>query len=126
MNEKGKKIIDYKLYCLSKSKFRSHFHLSEKDKQYIHQKGLLTIEKHAYELITTRLAKKTIKNDGRQTPMKGHPVFIAQHATATCCRGCLYKWHQIEKEKDLNEKEITFIVRLIMEWIKKEILWEEN
>ncbi len=26
------------------------------------------------------------RNDGKQTPFRGHPVFTAQHATATCCR----------------------------------------
>lgn len=122
MNEKGKKIIEYKLNALSYSKFRNSFHLKEKDKQYIQNKGLDTIELHAYDFIKTRLAPKVISNDGSQTPMRGHPVFIAQHATGTCCRGCLYKWHKIEKNKELNDKEISFIVRLIIEWIKKEIL----
>lgn len=121
MNDKGRKIINYKLYSLSKSKFRSSFHLKKKDIDYCYDKGLAVIEEHAYEFIKQRLAKKIIMNDGKQTPMKGHPVFIAQHATGTCCRGCLYKWHKIEKNKDLNDKEISFIVRLIMEWIKKEI-----
>lgn len=78
---------------LSRSKFRSKFHLNEKDYAYIQQKGLDVIEQHARDFVSKRLAPGYIVNDGRQTPMKGHPVFIAQHATATCCRGCLYKWH---------------------------------
>ena len=49
--------------------------------------------------------------------MKGHPVFIAQHATATCCRSCLYKWHHIKKEKELTKDEVDYIVNIIMEWI---------
>lgn len=53
--------------------------------------------------------------------MKGHPVFIAQHATATCCRECLSKWHFIEKTHILSESECDYIVSVIMEWIKKEI-----
>lgn len=122
MNEKGKRIIEYKLGMLSSSRFRSSFHLKQKDKVYVREKGLDTIEKHAYDFIKLRLAPKEIFNDGSQTPMKGHPVFIAQHATGTCCRGCLYKWHRIEKNKELNDKEISFIVRLIMEWINKELL----
>lgn len=126
MNEKGRKIIEYKLKCLSHSKFRNSFHLKEKDKLYIQDKGIDIIESHAYDFIKTRLAPKVIPNDGSQTPMKGHPVFIAQHATGTCCRGCLYKWHKIEMNKELNDKEISFVVRLIMEWMKKEIIWEEN
>lgn len=121
MNEKGQKIIDYQLNRLSYSKFRSHFHLKDKDIQYCHDKGLDVIEKHAYDFISQRLAPAVIANDGKQTPMKGHPVFIAQHATGTCCRGCLYKWHRIEKGKQLNEKQQKYIVALIMEWIRKEL-----
>ena len=110
--------IDYILYSLSKSKFRSSFHLKDKDKNYINEKGIDTIKKHAYDFINKRIAPKEIKNDGKQTPMRGHPVFIAQHATATCCRGCLEKWHHIPKGKDLDENEVNYIVNVIMKWIE--------
>jgi len=63
-----------------------------------------------------------ILNDGKQTPMRGHPVFIAQHATATCCRGCLNKWYQIAKDKELSNSEVDFVVRIIMWWINKEMM----
>lgn len=106
---------------LEKSKFRSNFILKEKEINYINEKGLKKIKEHAYEFISKRLAPLNIYNDGRQTPMKGHPVFIAQHATATCCRSCLYKWHHIEKNKELTKEEIDYIVNLIMEWIKRNI-----
>lgn len=106
---------------LSKSKFRNSFHLKQKDILYIQQKGLDTIKKHAYDFITKRLAAKDIPNDGLQTPMHGHPVFIAEHATATCCRSCLYKWHHIKKDKELNNQEIEYIVNIIMLWINKEL-----
>ena len=106
---------------LAKSKFRSSFHLSNKDIKYINDKGLDIIRHHAEDFIKTRLAPAYIPNDGKQTPMKNHPVFIAQHATATCCRGCLYKWHKIRKGKELSEKEINYVVDLIMEWIKRQM-----
>lgn len=92
-----------------------------KDKQYIYEKGIETIKSHAYDFINKRLSPKIIVNDGKQTPMRGHPVFIAQHATATCCRSCLYKWHKIEKNKQLNKNEIDYIVLIIMSWIKEEM-----
>lgn len=113
--------INNQLQALSKSKFRSSFNLKEKDKEYIKEKGLDKIEEHAYDFITKRLAPKDIPNDGKQTPMKGHPVFIAEHATVTCCRGCLYKWHKIRKGKDLSEKEIKYVVDIIMEWINRQM-----
>ena len=109
--------IDYILYKLSNSKFRSSFKLKEKDKLYIKEKGLVKIKEHAYDFVNKRLAPKQIPNDGKQTPMKGHPVFIAQHATATFCRGCLYKWHKIEMNKELNKEEKDYIVNVIMKWI---------
>ena len=114
-------MINTKLLELSKSKFRSSFHLKEKDVLYIKKVGMDTIIKHAYDFINDRLAKKEILNDGKQTPMKGHPVFIAQHATATCCRGCLYKWHHISKDKELSKNEVNYIVSIITAWILNEI-----
>ena len=102
---------------LSKSKFRSSFYLKDKDIEYVKEKGIDTIRSHAYDFITKRLAPSSIPNDGKQTPWRGHPVFIAQHATGTCCRGCLYKWHHIEKGKELTSEEINYIVELIMRWI---------
>lgn len=110
-------ILD-KLY---KSKFRSSFRLKQKDIDYINDKGLDKIKKHAYDFITKRLAPDVILNDGKQTPMRGHPVFVAQHATATCCRNCLYKWHKIKKDKKLNDNEINYIVNLIMLWINNQL-----
>jgi hypothetical protein len=104
--------------ALKESNFRSRFKLTDKDRQYIQDKGIETIRSHAVDFITTRLAPAFPKNDGKQTPMKGHPVFIAQHATATCCRGCLKKWYQIEKGRALNENEIGFVVDLVMRWIR--------
>lgn len=114
-------IIINKLESLKKSKFRSSFHLSFKDKEYIKKKGMDTIINHAYDFINNRLKPKYIKNDGKQTPMKGHPVFIAQHATGTCCRSCLFKWHNISKNKELNNNEVNYIVSIIIAWINAEM-----
>lgn len=102
---------------LSQSKFRSSFQLKEKDFLYIKEKGLTTIERHAHEFIQKRLVPNSIPNDGKQTPMNGHPVFIAQHATATCCRNCLYKWHKIPKGVELTSSQQSYIVKIIMSWI---------
>lgn len=119
MNQDKK--IQYKLEQLSHSKFRSSFYLKQKDILYIQTKGIATIQQHAYDFITTRLASAYPQNDGKQTPMRGHPVFIGQHATGTCCRGCLEKWHQIPKGKPLTNEEIDYIVEVIMNWIAKEM-----
>ena len=113
--------IPCKLASLRKSKFRSTFRLTQKDRDYTAAKGLETIKDHAYQFVNARVASDFPKNDGKQTPMRGHPVFIAQHATATCCRKCIQKWHGIKKGKALNEKEVQFIVALIMGWIEQQL-----
>ena len=112
--------VDEALAKLQRSKFRSSFHLKEKDKAYIREKGMDVIQKHAEDFIRERLAPAYPENDGKQTPMKGHPVFIAQHATACCCRGCLRKWYRVPEGTELNEVQQEKIVRLIMAWIEKE------
>ena len=106
---------------LAKSEFRSKFKLKGKDIDYIKEKGLDTIKHHACDFVAKRLAPEIIPNDGKQTPMKGHPVFIAQHATATCCRGCLFKWHKIRQGTKLTKQQQEYIVNIIMEWIKRQM-----
>ncbi len=106
---------------LSKSKFRSSFHLSKQDKQFIINKGLPTIKKHAYDFVNSRLKPAVIINDGKQTPYKGHPVFISMHATGCCCRKCLNKWHKIPLNVELKPATIDFIVDVIIAYIKKEL-----
>ena len=113
--------INIVLNNLSKSKFRSSFHLNKKMIDYVNDKGIDTIKKHAYEIINKRLKPAVIINDGKQTPMRQvHPVFIAQHACACCCRGCLSKWHKIPNRRELTDDEINYIVDLLIMWIRKE------
>ncbi len=106
---------------LAKSDFRSRFHLTKKDKEYIAEKGLPTIRRHAEDFIAKRLAPAVIPNDGKQTPMRGHPVFLAQHATGCCCRGCFYKWHHIPAGRELTKEEQQYVVSVLMAWIEKQL-----
>lgn len=102
---------------LCRSKFRSRFKLGEAESDYMKTRGLETIHLHTRDFILKRLAPAQPQNEGKQTPMKGHPVFIAQHATATCCRSCLKKWHGISEGKPLTDKQIQYVVSVIMRWI---------
>jgi len=106
---------------LAKSAFRSRFKLSGKDKAYVVEKGIDVIRQHACDFISKRIAPADILNDGKQTPMRGHPVFIAQHATACCCRGCIEKWHHIQKGSKLTDSQQEYLVNIIMEWIKRQL-----
>ena len=104
--------IEKLLDSLSNSKFRNSFHLNNKMKEYVKEKGITKIESDARDLITKRIAPEIPKND---------PVFIAQHATGCCCRGCLEKIHGIRKNHELSDEEINYVVKVIMSWINREV-----
>lgn len=126
IGNKEKKIIINKLNSLSKSKFRSSFHLRKYMIEYIDEKGIEIIKKHTIDFINEKLAPANPRNDGKQTPTKGHPVFIAQHACACCCRSCLEKWHHIPKGKVLNPNEKNYIYMLLVTWILNEYKRQKN
>ena len=111
--------VDEAFAKLARSKFRSRFRLSAADRKYIADKGMATIRSHAADFVRTRLAPANPPNDGRQTPMRGHPVFKAQHATATCCRGCLEKWWKVPKGTEIPPERQSRIVDFLMIWIER-------
>jgi Domain of unknown function (DUF4186) len=102
---------------LAKSPFRSRFHLCPKERACLAEKTLPVILEHGRQFVRDRLAPAEPKNDGRQTPMRGHPIFIAQHATATCCRGCLEKWHRIPRGRELTDEEVEYVVAVFSKWL---------
>lgn len=113
--------VEQALLRLKKSDFRSRFRLSEKDKTYIRQKGIDTVRSHCADFVEQRLAPSYIPNDGKQTPMRGHPVFVAQHACACCCRGCLEKWYNVKRNTQLTNTQQDKIVSLLMAWIEDQM-----
>lgn len=102
---------------LAASPFRARFKLNSKDHIYLEQHGIDIVMRHADDFIAKRLAPAFPLNDGRQTPMRGHPVFVAQHATATCCRACLAKWHGILQERELTQAERAYVLSAIERWL---------
>ena len=106
---------------LARSEFRSRFRLRRAERAYVTEKGLATIRRHAADFVHTRLAAAFPLNDGRQTPMRGHPVFVAQHATGCCCRGCLGKWHGIPAGRPLTAEEKAYVVDVLMAWIERQM-----
>lgn len=111
--------LDELFNALQRSSFRTSFRLNSKDQQYLLQKGLPIVLEHAEHFIAERLAPAEIANDGKQTPMRGHPVFVAQHATATCCRGCLSKWHGLSAGRALTLEEQAYVVVVIERWLQR-------
>ncbi len=110
------------LDSLGKSRFRGSFHLNKKMQDYVREKGIDKIREDAYSFIEKRVAPENPVNDGKQTPMRSnsHPVFIAQHATGFCCRGCAQRIHGIEKGRPMSREETDYAVKVIMQWIKRE------
>ena len=113
--------LDNLFQKLARSKFRSKFRLNYDDQLFAEMKGPEVLRQHAHDLIIKRLAPEEPLKDGKQTPVKGHPVFVAQHATGCCCRGCLLKWHDIPKNRELSDEEVEYIVRVLLEWIAKNL-----
>lgn len=110
--------LDARLARITRHRFRARFHVRGRDRAIVDLRGMSTIRKHAEDLVSTRLAPAQPDKDGRQTPYRGHPVFVAQHATATCCRSCLNKWHGIPKGRALEEPEREYVVEAICRWIE--------
>ena len=109
--------LDEVFVALARSYFRSSFRLRGRELEYLRKKGLPAVLEHAASFVEQRLAPAAPANDGKQTPMGNHPAFVAQHATATCCRGCLEKWHRIPKGRALTPAEKEYVVRVIERWL---------
>lgn len=106
---------------LESSAFRSGFSLGPKERKYLEDRGMTVVAAHAREFVVRRLAAASPVNDGRQTPFRGHPLFVAQHATATCCRGCLEKWHRIPQGRELTDEEQKHVVSAIERWLLSQL-----
>ena len=109
--------IDEVFRRLAASSFRRKFVLRDRELAYLQTWGLPHVMKQARELIAKRLAPAEPLNDGRQTPWRNHPVFVAQHATATCCRGCLAKTHGIAKGHALTAEEMAHVLSVLERWL---------
>lgn len=103
--------------ALARSRFRARFALGPREQAELERRGLAVMRAHAAAFVNQRLAPAEPRRDGRQTPMRNHPVFIAQHATATCCRGCLAKWHGIAAHRPLTTAEQNHICEVIVAWL---------
>ncbi|HYW04795.1 MAG TPA: DUF4186 domain-containing protein [Gammaproteobacteria bacterium] len=107
--------------ALSRSPFRRRFVLGGRERAYAADRGVDVLMEHAARFVEQRLAPAAPANDGRQTPMRRHPVFVAQHATATCCRGCLARWHGIPARRALTGGEKAHVLAVIRRWLEAQV-----
>jgi hypothetical protein len=113
--------IDRRLARLAGQPFRARFRLGGRDLDTALRHSPFVLRQHALDLVTARVAPAAPAKDGRQTPYRGHPVFVAQHATATCCRTCLHRWHGIPKGRAMTDDEVVYAVEVISRWIGQEV-----
>jgi hypothetical protein len=113
--------LDERIADIGKHPFRAKFHLRGRDAATVQLRGSATIRQHARELVAKKLAPAQPHKDGTQTPYRGHPVFVAQHATATCCRNCLERNHGIEKGRELTVAEQAYVVDVVCRWIERDL-----
>ncbi len=113
--------LDELFAALGRSAFRRRFRLAGKDREYLVAKTLDLVMEHARQFVRDRLAPAQPRNDGRQTPMRGHPVFVAQHATATCCRSCLSKWHFVPPGRALSPEQVEHVLAAIRRWLEAQL-----
>jgi hypothetical protein len=122
MSEAGTiEAIDERIDTIARHPFRAKFHLRARERAYVELRGMETVRSHADDLIGKRLAPAQPLNDGKQTPWGGHPVFRAQHATATCCRSCLLRCHEIPRGRELTAGERAYVVDVICRWVEREV-----
>lgn len=87
------------------------------------RKGKIKLKVDVENRIIKSVGKSNTGNawDGRQTPWEGNTIFYAQHATATCCRKCIKRWHGIPNDRDLNSDEIQYIKKLIFMYLDERL-----
>lgn len=106
---------------LSKDGRFEKFMLGEPEQEYVTSRGMDILRLHATDFVNKRLAPENPKNDGRQTPTKGHPVFIAQHAAGCNDRDSLEEFFDIKKGKALSEAQVEIVVDVILRWIEEHL-----
>ena len=112
--------IEKAFHRIAASAFRRKFSLRGRELAYLQTWGIERVMQQAAQFIDERLAPASPRNDGRQTPWGNHPVFVAQHATGTCCRGCLAKTHEIGRGRELTGEEKAYVLAVIERWLREQ------
>lgn len=113
--------LDDVFAALDRSSFRRRFALNDLERRYVLEHGRSKLRAQARAIVQDRLAPARPRNDGKQTPTRGHPVFVAQHATAVCCRGCVEKFHGIPQGRPLRPEELQYLLDVLQRWLGEQI-----
>ncbi len=126
IDKKDLKDVDYTIQAIQYEMIRHYYWHKDIDDNALndaYKNGLQQLRINAEKRIIKRVSPPSseIYRDGTQTPFKGKLIYYAQHATATCCRKCIEEWYGIYRNRPLNQKEIMYMVDLIMLYIKKRV-----
>jgi hypothetical protein len=105
---------------LKKSSICNKFTLKEHEWNYLANRGLDAVLLEGRSIIIHRFSEDDSNHNCKNSPLRHHPVLVALHATGCCCRSSLFKWHGVDKEMELREKDIFYILLIIKEWFVRE------
>ena len=117
---------EYFIKCLNKEAWR-YAVWNLKIPLYMEKKAAkLTIDEmrsKVIKILSNKINKKRseIFRDSTQTPKGKDIIYLAQHATGTCCRRCIEEWYGINKEEIMNEEQINFLTEIIMTYINEKV-----
>jgi hypothetical protein len=96
-----------------------HVELDQRAINYARRKGRLGLRDAVRKRLSTSIGGALPFHDGFQTPREnsGNPIYYAQHATASCCRKCVEKWHGIPQGRELTDSEIDYLKDLALLYI---------
>jgi 16S rRNA G966 N2-methylase RsmD len=107
------------------STFRAGIHLTEAERAELKAIGIAGAAGQSRPLLAARLGPAEPPHEGRQTPWHGYPTFPAQHATATCCRACLAKHHEIAAGAPLSDAQLDYLVGCLEHYWQRELETEQ-
>ncbi len=106
---------------VAKCDYRAEIDLGAEDIEYINSRGFDMMIKHAQDFVERRLGPARPRNEGKQTPLKGHPLFLAQHATGSDSRRALSEYHGIAEGKELSRQQIDYVTDVVLRWLEERL-----
>lgn len=87
------------------------------------KRGLKAIRERAKQIVSKKIGHPPVSRwDYRNCPQEGTEVIeYGRHATATCCRPCLERWHNIPQNAFLTEEQIKYCVDLVELYVKDRV-----
>jgi len=96
-----------------------HKEFDEKAVNYALRKGKIELINTVEKRIRASVKAPVDAFDGRRTKWEGNPIHYGQHATATCCRKCIERWHNVPRDEELTEKQVKYFTHLVIMFLEE-------